>query len=111
MDDENNGFGFRKNRTGLDRCIGRWYFVHSREGSQIAGRISEVEGEFLYLNPSQSREYVDKNTIKAILVEEDLPIKLDDAVFFEPQTETSIRNYIDFVNAHREKNSKNQRTK
>jgi len=96
-------FGLPKSRTPLDRYIGKYVLIDARSGNNVAGKIIEIDGDFLVLNPFQGGSFDKEKGLTRKLIEDDSIFNIHNIGNIEPTTRENIEAYCYYAN---EKNSK-----
>lgn len=96
-------FGLPRNKTPLDRYMGKYVLIDACSGNNVAGKIMEIDGDFLVLNPFQGGIFDKEKGLTRKLIEDDSIFNIHNIGDIEPTTRESIEAYIDYAN---KKNSK-----
>ena len=96
-------FGLQKNRTPIDRYIGKYVFIDALSGSNVAGRLTGIDGDFLVLNPFQGGVIDKEKGMIRKLIEDDSIFNTRNIGNIEPTTKENIEAGINYIN---KKNSK-----
>ena len=99
---EEPSFGLPKNRTPLDRFIGKYVIIYSSKDEQNVGKLQKIDGEYVVINPFQGKEINEDGKFYCRLIDEDAIVRIAGIQSVEPTTRLNLeRNCLRFNNSLR----------
>jgi len=101
-------FGMKKTKSIFEEYVGEYVIIYPQHASIFSGKLKEIKGEHIVLNPHQTGRYdLEKGLIRK-LEESSALVRISDIVAIEPTTRETLEDSCEYSNKEVEKERKHK---